>query len=157
MKRLPALRHHRPVTSEPSLHLRYFALLLDDHRFGKLPCPWVFGVAHRDLSHVDGPLMMGDHLNTKVHVGITRVWQRHVAHHGLMSGFELARGRCCGSGTVARMCVAASGEDLACVPLVLSHARRSRARRDQQNPSEEGGHDWATMEWARGSGPVCIQ
>jgi hypothetical protein len=46
-------------------------------------------LAHRDPRHVDGPLMMRDHLHPEVHIRVAGVRQVHIAHHALMRDLEL--------------------------------------------------------------------
>jgi hypothetical protein len=90
--RLIADRGTNAAPAEPRLHFSDLALLLHDDRFRELSRPGILRMPKSHPSHVDRPLMMRDHLDAKVHVRIARVGKRHVSHHTVMGGFELAGG-----------------------------------------------------------------
>jgi hypothetical protein len=88
--RLAARRRADAALRQPHLHLGDLALLLDDNTLSHLLRPRVLGVPQGHTSHVDSALVMGDHLDAEIHIGVAGIWQSHVAHHLVVRDLILA-------------------------------------------------------------------
>lgn len=86
------------VRGQPRAKLVNFSLLRGNNGLRRLSRPRILRMTESHARHIDGALVVRDHVRSKVHIRISRERRVHVAHHPRMGRSKFADG-CAGSGS----------------------------------------------------------